>query len=163
MKIANRVMKREESQQVFLTVVFVIYILFDIQLPDVLAKMVSSLTGNIVVALLALYIFVSTNPILGGLGLIVAYLMVHRSTHKNSSQPIKLAGLSEEYKLSNMKKYNNNIDYTNKVQPPETLEQEMVNKRAPMLSSRNIQGKSDYKPVLSQNSYAAPVDYEGSV
>ena len=163
MKLANRVIKKEESHQVFLTVIFVIYILFDIQLPDILANMVSSVTGNIIVALIALYLFAYTNPILGILGLIVAYLMVHRSTHKNSSRAAKLAGLSEESKLSNMIKYNNNVDYTNKDEPPETLEQEMVGKMVHMESDDTMKGESEYKPVLSQNSYAAPIDYEGVV
>ena len=63
MKIANSVIKTEQQHQLFLTVVFIVYILFDIQLPSVLANMVNSLTGNIIVSLLALSLFVYTNPV----------------------------------------------------------------------------------------------------
>ena len=162
MKLANRVIKTEESHQTLLTVIFVIYILFDIQLPDVLAKMVSSITGNIIVALLALSLFAYTNPILGILGLIVAYLMVHRSSHQNGSYVGKMSGLSEQAKMNTMMKYNNDVEYSPHVDTPKTLEQEMVDNMAPLVSEGEPVN-DNVKPVLAKNSYAAPIDYEGVV
>lgn len=163
MKIANSVIKTEQQHQLFLTVVFIVYILFDIQLPSVLANMVNSLTGNIIVSLLALSLFVYTNQVLGILGFIVAYLMVTRSSNKKGPHLVNKYIPSEKSKQKNLLKYNEATEFSKYNDYPETLEQEMVEKMAPLTNPPVENKESSFKPVLDQDFHAAPIDYEGVV
>lgn len=153
MKLLKKIMKSEEKHHIALGIVFVIYALFDIQLPYVLANMVDSVSGNVVVALLALSVFFYTNPILGILALVVGWLLVKRSSTEIISHAVKHYLPSENAKNGAFEKYN---EY------PETLEQEMVAKMAPLVDSESS-SQLDYKPVLDQDHNAAPIDYEGVI
>lgn len=162
MKLLKKIMKEEQQHELLLTLLFIIYILFDIQLPSVLAKMVDSLTGNIVVALLALSVFVYTNPVIGILAFIVAYIMVLRSSTSTGSYAKKHYLPSEQNKEAQMKKYNEASEFSKYNDYPETLEQEMVSKMAP-LEDDSPKEKSSFKPIQCPGHDAAPIDYEGVV
>lgn len=162
MKILKSVIKTEQQHQLLLTVVFIIYILFDIQLPHVLANMVDSLTGNIVVALLALSLFVYTTPMLGILGFIVAYIIVTRSSSKKGSVSNKKYIPSEKSKMSNFIKYNEATEFSKYNDYPNTLEEEMVAQMAPLVKPVE-NDTSSFKPVLDNDNHAAPIDYDGVV
>ena len=153
MKLLKKLMKSEQKHEVGLGVVFIIYMLFDIQLPLPLANLVDTLTGNIVVALLALSVFVYTNPILGLLALVVGWLLVKRSSRDTGSHAIKHYLPSEKAKEGAFNKYN---EY------PVTLEQEMVAKMAPLVDGEPS-SELHYKPILDKDHDAAPIDYEGVV
>ena len=162
MKILKSVIKTEQQHQLLLTVVFIIYILFDIQLPHVLANMVDSLTGNIVVALLALSLFVYTTPMLGILGFIVAYIMVTRSSSKKGSALNKKYIPSEKSKMNNFIKYNEATEFSKYNEYPRTLEEDMVAQMAPLVKPAE-NDTSSFKPVLDNDNHAAPIDYDGVV
>lgn len=162
MKFTKKVIKAEQQHQLLLTVLFIVYILFDIQLPTVLANMVDSLSGNIILALLALSIFVYTNPILGILGFIVAYLMVHRSSKKTGSYAEKHYLPSEKSKQADFLKYNEATEFSKYNEYPQTLEQDVVSKMAP-LEDNTPEQDSSYKPIQDSDHHAAPIDYDGVV
>lgn len=153
MKLLKKLMKFEQKHELGLGVVFIIYMLFDIELPSTLSNMVDTLTGNIVVALLALSVFVYTNPILGILALVVGWLLIKRSSRDTGSYALKHYLPSEKAKEGAFEKYNEH---------PVTLEQEMVEKMAPLVDGEPS-SELDYKPVLDKDHDAAPIDYEGIV
>lgn len=108
MKSLNKLMKGVEKNQVLLGVLFVVYILFDIRTPDVLANYIDTLSGNIVVCLLAIGVFMNTNAVLGMLAIVVAYILITRSDHTSSSVAIKHYLPSEEQRTDDFVKYNEN-------------------------------------------------------
>lgn len=162
MKLLKKLIKTEKQHEMLLTALFILYILFDIQLPTVLANLVDSLTGNIVVALLALSVFVYTNPIIGILAFIVAYLMVRRSSSASGSYAMKHYLPSEKTKQQDFLKYNQAAEFSKYNDFPDTLEQEVVAKMAP-LEDNTPEEKSTFKPIQCPGHDAAPIDYDGVV
>ena len=66
--------------QLALVVLFVIYLVIGYRMPDSIAYLIDTNVGKIVVALAALSLFAYSNPILGILGIFVAYQLIQRST-----------------------------------------------------------------------------------
>ena len=85
-------MKQEKQHEMVLFVVLVIYIMFDISTPAMLAEHIDSVYGNIIVAILALSLFLSSHPVIGILGLFAAYELIKRSKH-NASGPSSINAL----------------------------------------------------------------------
>ena len=83
MEYFNALMKKEKQHEMVLFVVLVIYIMLDVSTPKMLAEQVNTVYGTIIVAILALSLFLSTHPVIGILGLFAAYEFIQRS--KSSS------------------------------------------------------------------------------
>ena len=115
--------------------------------PDSVANMIDSTVGKIVVALFALLLFAYSNPILGVLGIFVAYQLVRGASIKTG-----MAAL-EEYYPTEEKKWS---PFTPAHQFPYTVEQEMVKKMAPQKFNTNYV-KATYKPTLDETYDAASV------
>ena len=124
MKNINKLMKGVEKNQVLLAVLFVVYILFDIETPDVLANYIDTMSGNIVVCLLALAVFVNTNAVIGMLAIVVAYMLIERSKHTTGSVAIDQYIPSEKQRSDEFIKYNEDI----REKANETIEVELVKK-----------------------------------
>ena len=124
MKNLNKLMKGVEKNQVVLSVLFVVYILFDIETPDVLAKYIDTMSGNIIVCLLALVVFVKTNAVIGMLAIVVAYMLIERSTHTTGSVAIHQYLPSEKQRSDEFIKYNEDI----REKANESIEVELVKK-----------------------------------
>ena len=77
--------KSEKRHEIVLLVIFVIYILLDIQTPERLAELIDNIYGNIVVVLIAITIFANTNPVVGVIAFIAAYELIKRSRSRNFS------------------------------------------------------------------------------
>jgi hypothetical protein len=92
MEYFNALMKQEKQHEMVLFVVLVFYIMFDISTPAMIAEHVDSVYGNIIVAVLALSLFLSTHPVIGILGLFAAYELIKRSKH-NASGPSSINAL----------------------------------------------------------------------
>lgn len=133
-----------------LLVLFVIYLIFDINPPESFAAMIDSPLGMIFVLLLTLMNFMKSNVILGVVGLFVAYEVVRRSAHVNNRVPMIM------YTPSQM---NKDIDLVQMNPPQEkTLEEEMVDKMAPVGNSSLITyTMSEYKPVAADVHNASSV------
>jgi hypothetical protein len=133
-----------------LLVLFIIYLIFDINPPDMFAAMVDSPLGMVVVLLLTLMNFMNSNVILGVVGLFVAYEVVRRSANVNNRVPIVM------YTPSQMNK-DIELVQMNPVQE-KTLEEEMVEKMAPVGNSSLITyTMSEYKPVSTEIHNASAV------
>ena len=116
--------------------------------PDSVATLIDSGAGKIVVALVALLLFAYSNPILGVLGIFVAFHLI-----KSASIKTGMAAL-EEFYPTEQKKWS---PFTKENQFPYTLEQEVVKKMAPQKFNTNYV-KASYKPMLEDTYDAAHVN-----
>ena len=149
MKNLKKLIATENRHQIILGVVFLIYIVTSVPTPDFLAQMVNTSVGTAIVVILALSMLGCCNPIVAVLGLVAAYELVKRS----GSAALMASVPSEVTKLAQMERYN---------EFPKTLEEEMVQKMAPLVSHPPAPG-ANYKPVLDDIQDAAPVNYEGVI
>lgn len=138
-------LKKMKHHDMVLAILFVIYLVFNIQAPQNICNMFNNTLGNIAIAAIALYVFSITNPIIGVLGLLVAFQFVSRCQF--SSGPLKK--LSDS--LSNSSKFMSPWK-----KQPITLEEEMVSKMAPLVVN-NDGPQSNYKPMMDDQHGASIV------
>ena len=136
--------KKFVSQNV-LTLLFVIYLILGLNTPKPIAQIIDTLIGKIVVILLAIYLFIYTNPILGVIGFFVAYDLIRRSSVATGNFGIDNYLPTEETKQAKMSSYN---------QYPYTLEQEMVKKMVPVVTKDMT--TASYIPMTDDVYDAAP-------
>ena len=153
MKNLNDLFKEEKRHEMLLGLIFVIYILMDVDTPKSLAELIDNVYGNAIVAIFAITLFAHTNPVVGILGIIAAYQLVKRSSVETGPHGIRNYRPSEDKKMMDFAKCN---DF------PVTLEEEMVDKMAPLVK-HDAAANVDYKPVLDSLHDAAPIDYEGVI
>ena len=87
-----------KSQDLLLTLVFVIYLISNAKIPLMLEKMIDTTSGNIAIIILALIVMVKFNPVVGVLGLLVAYELMRRSSISNSNILLRQEVPSEKSK-----------------------------------------------------------------
>jgi hypothetical protein len=121
-------------------VLFIIYLASDIEMPETIAAYIDSPIGMVGVLLVALFLFMHYNPILGVIGLFVAYEVVRRSARINNRVPMMTYVPTQAKKDAELVEMN--------PVPPATLEEEMVAQMAPIGKSSLISYvSSEYKPV----------------
>ena len=131
--------------QHILTGIFVIYLILGITPDQSVAQLIDTLPGKIVVIFIAIAIFIFTNPILGVVGLFVAYDLIRRSSVSTGNYGIDNYLPNEDTKYKQLSSYN---------QYPYTLEQEMVKKMVPAVDKDMT--KASYVPVTNDTYDAAP-------
>jgi hypothetical protein len=151
-KAMKSLIKAEHAHKRVLEAIFVLYIVFDIETPKTLAKMVDSTIGNVVVAVLALTMFAAGGPIAGILALIAGHTLIRRSSEQTGSLYLQGEDRAEHIKKELLDKYN---------AFPRTLEEDMVSQMAPLVSGSA--DDSNVKPVLDSINDAAPIDYDGVI
>jgi hypothetical protein len=121
--------------EVILFVLFVAYLVFQPSTPPVLTPVIDNLLGTIVVIALALYMFLFMRPVLGVLGIFVAYELIRRT----STKTVAMIQYSPEQPVKDME--------MKRMNPPKerTLEEAMVAKMAPVSDGGVI--VTDYVPV----------------
>ena len=141
---------KKNMPQLVLAVLFIIYLVMGYKMPSGVANAIDTTAGKIIVILAALGLFAYSNPILGVLGLLVAYQLV-----KGASIKTGMAGL-EEYYPTQQKKWS---PFTPIHQFPYTLEQEVVkNMTTQKFNSSYV--KSPFTPVLEDTYNAAPLSQQ---
>ena len=141
---------KKNMPQLVLAVLFIIYLVMGYKMPSGVANAIDTTAGKIIVILAALGLFAYSNPILGVLGLLVAYQLV-----KGASIKTGMAGL-EEYYPTQQKKWS---PFTPIHQFPYTLEQEVVkNMTTQKFNSSYV--KSPFTPVLEDTYNAAPLSHQ---
>jgi hypothetical protein len=133
--------KTQNVGQLMLAILFVIYLIMGYKTPEPVANLIDTLPGKVVVIVLALSLFVSVHPVLGVLGLLVAYDLIRRSGASTGINALKKYLPTQEKVDSQFTAFN---------QFPYTLEQEMVKKMAPLNKSNEFYGGpgQEYKPIL---------------
>ena len=147
MEYINNLLEKRNMPQLLLVILFIIYLIMGFKMPDPVANVIDSNTGKVVVALVALLLFGYSNPILGVLGIMVAYHLI-----KSSSEKTGMAAL-EKYYPTEEKKWS---PFTPTHQFPYTLEQEVVKQMAPQ-KFNSTYVKAPYRPMLDDTHDAAKI------
>lgn len=151
-KIPN-LFKKFGALEILLLIVFVFYLIFNIQTPDILSGYINSPIGIVLILILALSLFFYINPILGVLGLFVAFELIRRS---NVITPIGKVNMikytpTQIKKDDEMIKMNSNII----VNSDKSLEEEIVSQMAPLGVSEPVgYFPTSFRPV-SENIHNA--------
>ena len=153
-----RTLMREEKQhEMVIFVLLILYIVFTPAVPPALAEYAESTVGQVIVVILAITLFLSTNPVVGILGFLAAYEFIRRSSHSTGVYGIKTYAPTEQKKQAVMTAMNPD--------PVKTLEEELVDTLVP-ISPNNSIGLSDggsFQPVLGELYGAVAPDYDGVI
>jgi hypothetical protein len=153
-----RTLMREEKQhEMVIFVLLILYIVFTPAVPHALAEYAESTVGQVIVVILAITLFLSTNPVVGILGFLAAYEFIRRSSHSTGVYGIKTFSPTEQKKQSVMTAMN--------PAPVKTLEEELVDTLVPITPNNDI-GLSDggsFQPVLGELYGAVEPDYDGVI
>ena len=133
-----------EPLEVVVFFLFLLYLIMQVKTPEMLKPFINDPVGMVIVVLGVLYLLYYTHPILGILGIFVAYELMKRSSKKDIKH-VRFESTTEKKKAKDMKKMN----------PPKyaTLEEKMVQKMVPIKKSQEYL-VSSYKPVL-QDTHSA--------
>jgi len=146
MKVLNSLKKLSQLEMI-LAVLFVLYIVLPIEMPDMIAQLVDTTLGMVGVFALAVYMFFNVSPVLAVLFVFVAYELLRRSSSKTGKAVIMKHTPTQQKKDEKMKKMN--------PVKKETLEEEMVDKMAPV-------GKSDIASYVSTSFSPVAEDVGGA-
>jgi hypothetical protein len=133
-------LKKSNQHQLILLVVFILYILLNVQTPNMLATLIDNIYGNIVVVLMALFVLTRMNPIVGVVALYAAYELIQRSSVTTGSAAIRRYLPTEIKKGKHFSAFN---------QFPVTLEEEVVKQMAPLVETSGP-NHLHYKPVANE-------------
>jgi len=147
MEYLNDLLKKKNTLQLILTLLIIVYLVLDFSPPQSVADLLDNNISKIIIALLAIMLFSYSNPILGILGLFVAYKLITQSSFITGSQALAQYCPSEEKKWSPFSETN---------QFPYTLEQEMVNKMTPQRFNVDYINPS-FEPLLENNYNASSI------
>jgi hypothetical protein len=150
-------MREEKQHEMVIFVLLILYIVFTPAVPPALAEYAESTVGQVIVVILAITLFISTNPVVGILGFLAAYEFIRRSSHSTGVYGIKTYSPTEQKKQEVMTAMNPD--------PVKTLEEELVDTLVPITPNNNI-GLSDggsFQPVLGELYGAVAPDYDGVI
>ena len=138
-------------------VLLTLYIVLNVQTPDMLAPTLDSIYGTIVIVLFVILFAFQTTPVLGLLAAIAGYFLIKRSGSGSGSSSDSDSGV---FDLQDYLPSPTATQY--KLALPASLEEEIVAHMAPLVLY-DAPASIDYKPVLAAQYDAAPVDYDGVV
>lgn len=140
--------KKEHRGELVLAILFVIYLVLGFKTPEMIANVVDTIFGKAVMFVIIVYMFLYGNPILAVLSIFVAFDLIRRASMSTGFDALQKYAPTEDRKMSQLSAYN---------QFPYTLEQEMVNKMAPIVQSSYMMTPATYKPILENLHDASPV------
>jgi len=130
--------------EIFLFIVFVIYIIFPINTPQILIPVVNSSFGLLIVFVLTVSLFFYTTPILAILAILAAYELIRRSSVPTFNKDIEYV---YDYNQPIQAHKDEKMLELNPVKV-ETLEEEIVYKMAPIgVSDSSTYIETSYKPI----------------
>jgi len=153
----NKLMRQEKQHEMVIFVLLILYIVFTPAVPQALAEYAESTIGQVVVVILAITLFLSTNPVVGILGFLAAYEFIRRASRVTGVYGIETFSPTEQKKQEIMAAMN--------PPPAKTLEEELVDKLVPISPNDDI-GLTDggsFQPVLGPLYGAVEPDYEGVI
>lgn len=144
----RELMKKARAHELVLGGLFVLYSGLDVGTPDFLADFANSNIGVIVILAFAISLFLYLNPIVAVLGLVACYELIRRSRGSSLVTPDEMISYlpQSQPNCRNLNAYN---------QFSKTLEQEMVEKMAP-LTGPSV-GNVSYRPEVENDHDASPV------
>jgi len=140
--------KQIQPIEIFLLVLFILYIVVPSHVPYELAQWVDSPLGMILLFVIALSLFLYTHPVLGVLFIFVAYELMRRSSLVTAKTALIKYTPTEVNRAREMKEMN----------PPKevTLEEEVIRERAPIEKGASTDvASSPFQPVADPISTGA--------
>lgn len=128
---------RGKEHNYVLAALLAIFVIFPVSLPEVVAEMINTIVGKIVVIIIALHLF-CVHPMVGALGILAAYELIKRAEHTIIKQPSHRYLPSEAKKTTHLSKYN---------QFPVTVEEMVIAKQIPYVFKKTPSNHAGYKPV----------------
>jgi hypothetical protein len=153
----NTLMRQEKQHEMVIFVLLILYIVFTPDVPQGLAVYAESTVGQLVIIILAITLFLSTNPVVGILGFLAAYEFIRRASRVTGVYGIETFSPTEQKKQEIMKAMN--------PEPVKTLEEELVDNLVPISPNDDI-GLTDggsFQPVLGPLYGAVEPDYQGVI
>jgi hypothetical protein len=150
-------MRQEKQHEMVIFVLLILYIVFTPSVPLGLAQYAESTYGQVIVVILAITLFLSTNPVVGILGFLAAYEFIRRSSRATGVYGIETFSPTEEKKKAIMSAMN--------PAPTKTLEEELVDNLVVIAPNDDI-GSTDgfsFQPVLGKLYGAVEPDYDGVI
>lgn len=135
------------SSQLFLLIIFVVYILFNVKTPQPIAAMVDSTFGYVVIIGLFAILAINLNPIVIVVGIFAIYLLFKRSSISTGSLAMTKFLPTENVKTQYLSAFN---------QFPVTLEEEVVQQMAPLQPGPAMAPKS-FLPIMDNLHNASAV------
>ena len=157
MDTLRALMRQEKQHEIVIFVLLVLYIVFTPAVPLGLAQYAESTYGQIVVVILAITLFLSTNPVVGILAFFAAYEFIRRSSRATGVYGLETFSPTEQKKKEVMTAMN--------PAPYKTLEEELVDSLVPITPNNDI-GSSDggsFQPVLGPLYGACEPEYDGVI
>lgn len=152
-------MLKKNRHQLILTILFILYLFFNVDVPRNLASAIDSPFGMTIVIVISIALLCMTNPVLGFLGFVVAYELIRRSRVQTGSQAVSQNIITESRKYNEMQSFNNDIN-NNKLFS--TLEEQVVSTMVPYINNGQLDN-NNVKPVLDKQHDAASIHYKGVV
>ena len=149
-------MRQEKQHEMVIFVLLILYIVFTPAVPPALAQYAESTAGQVIVVILAITLFLSTNPVVGILGFLAAYEFIRRSSRVTGVYGIETFSPTEKKKQDVMTAMN--------PAPVKTLEEELVESLVVISPNNQNAGLSDggsFQPVLGDLYGAVEPDYDG--
>ena len=129
---------RGKEHNYVLAALLAVFVIFPISLPQIVAEMINTVVGKVVIILVALNLFLA-HPMVGAIGLLAAYELIKRAENTTINQPTHRYIPSETKKATSLNKYN---------QFPVTVEEIVIAKQIPyVFKTRSSASSSSYKPV----------------
>ena len=153
----NTLMRQEKQHEMVIFVLLILYIVFTPDVPLGLAEYAESTIGQLVIIILAITLFLSTNPVVGILGFLAAYEFIRRASRVTGVYGIETFSPTEEKKHQIMTAMN--------PAPEKTLEEELVDNLVPISPNDEV-GLSDggsFQPILGPLYGAVEPDYQGVI
>lgn len=135
----SELLKKTNTGELVLVVLMVLYIVVGVRTPDIVATVVDTIVGKVVVIVGVLYLFMHANPIVAVVAALAAFDLLRRSSQTTGIAALQAYAPSEVKKMSQFTAFN---------QFPYTLEQEVVAKMAPIVRSGSSLTPASYKPLL---------------
>ena len=132
MNLYKDFIKSGKIHETLLTIVLLIYIIFDIPTPFFLLDLTQNIYFKVILTILIMSLFLYINPLISCLAIIAVFILFNRS-----NKEIKSLIPNENTKLQNMTSYNKQDTSTNNLnttkQSSSSLEVEMVSQMAPQI------------------------------
>jgi hypothetical protein len=135
------------SSQLFVLIIFVVYIVFNVQTPEPLASMIDSTFGYVVIIALFAILAINLNPIVIVVGVFAIYLLFKRSSISTGSLAMTKFLPTENVKSQYLSAFN---------QFPVTLEEEVVQQMAPLQPGPAMAPKT-FLPIMDNLHNASSV------
>ena len=151
-------MRQEKQHEMVIFVLLILYIVFTPSVPTALAEYAESTTGQVIVIILAITLFLSTNPVVGILGFLAAYEFIRRSSRVTGVYGIETFSPTEKKKQDVMTAMN--------PAPLKSLEEELVESLVVISPNNQNSGISDggsFQPVLGELYGAVAPEYDGVI